>query len=54
VPAVSGQREFTGPGDATCQQCGMKLYLTENGLLGCYPSENWTEEGYGMRLKKNE
>jgi hypothetical protein len=40
---------FTGPGDATCPECGRKLYMTADGLVGCYPSENSSTERYGKR-----
>jgi hypothetical protein len=41
---------FTGPGDATCPSCGLRMYFTASGRVGRYPSEGWTPGGIeGLR-----
>jgi hypothetical protein len=39
------------PGDATCPNCGLVMYLTEGGELGAYPPEDWTPGGIQGRRR---
>jgi hypothetical protein len=36
------------PADATCPKCGLRLYLTENGERGRYPSGKRGALDYGL------
>lgn len=42
---------FAGPGDATCPRCGLRMYLTEAGQVGRYPSEGWEPGGIQGRRR---
>jgi hypothetical protein len=33
------------PGDATCPECGLNLYVTADGHLGRYPDPDWQPGG---------
>jgi hypothetical protein len=32
---------FDGPGDAACDSCGLRMFLSEKGGVGRYPREDW-------------
>jgi hypothetical protein len=36
-------------GDATCPDCGLRMYVTEAGQVGRYPAGDWTPGGYGRQ-----
>jgi hypothetical protein len=43
---------FSGPGDATCSNCGLGMYLTEAGQTGRYPRPDWDpNEGFQGRRR---
>ena len=40
---------FVGPGDATCSNCGLPMFLTETGQTGRYPRPDWEPGGFQGR-----
>jgi hypothetical protein len=36
---------FPEPGDATCPNCGLPMFLTEAGQVGRYPRPGWEPGG---------
>jgi hypothetical protein len=39
------------PGDATCPECGLKLYVTADGQTGRYPPADWQPGGIQGRRR---
>jgi hypothetical protein len=33
------------PGDGTCPNCGLAMYVTDAGEVGVYPPEDWSPGG---------
>jgi hypothetical protein len=42
---------FPEPGDATCPGCGLVMYLTDSGQVGCYPRD-WVFGFQGRRFER--
>lgn len=39
------------PGDATCPDCGLVMYVTDTGEVGAYPPADWTPGGIQGRRR---
>jgi hypothetical protein len=45
---------FSGrPGDGTCSECGVSMYLTADGMTGRYPPEDWRPGELQRRRDRN-